>query len=614
MRRKCLFWLLLLTSWTATAQTNIEKVEPMNWWVGMNNPDVQLLVYGPKIGKSNVSVKYNGVKVLETKTVESPNYLFVKLNISPKTLPGNVPLVFTGADGKSFTHYYELKARTHKGRKSFSPADVIYLLMPDRFANGDPGNDDMPGMLEKAARLPVPDQGRHGGDIKGIEAHLDYIAAMGFTAVWINPLLENNMPNYSYHGYAATDFYKIDPRFGSNDDYAAMIQTAHTKGLKVIKDVIFNHVGNKHWWMNDLPSKDWIHHKPDSFLRTNYRASTLSDPYASEQDRYEMVTGWFDGHMPDLNQRHPLLATYLIQNSIWWIEFSGLDGIRIDTQPYPYKEFMADWGKSVLSEYPDFMFVGEAWVDNVPTEAYWQMNSTNRDGYKSYLPSVTDFQMQKALNAAFHEQDGWEQGLAKLYYVLSQDFAYANPAVNVTFIDNHDLTRAFTVMGRDYRKLKLAVTFLLTSRGIPQIYYGTELLFEGDAANHGFLRADFPGGWAGDEVDAFKGVNLTPEQKEAQDFFRKLLNWRKTKTCIHSGKLTHFVPIDGIYVYFRHNDKESVMVVMNNTGEEKKVETKRFAERLKGFRSAKEVLTGQEINDLSTLSIPAKTALVFDLK
>lgn len=605
-------FLLTASLFAQKKSMDVQRIEPAFWWVGMKNPKLQLLVYGKNISASFVSINYEGVTIDESLKTENPNYLFLNLTISPSTKEGIIPIKFQSGKNTKIINY-ELKKREKPAEdfKGFSPSDVIYLIMPDRFANGDETNDWVRGMLEKPNR--AEPFGRHGGDLKGIENNLDYIKDLGATAIWINPVQENNQPKESYHGYAITDFYKIDPRFGTNESYKALVKKTHEKGMKMIMDMVFNHSGNENWFIKDLPSKDWIHQFTE-FTRSNYRLSTSIDPYASKADVDKMQQGWFDHHMPDLNQHNPLLATYLIQNSIWWVEYAQLDGIRMDTHPYPYKDFMAEWCKSVMSEYPNFNIVGEIWEDRVLLTSYFQTNSKNPDGYKGNLPSATDFPLKSALNSAFNERDGWDEGLAKIYYALIQDFIYTNPNNNVTFLDNHDLTRFATSVGGDIAKQKMGYAALLTLRGIPQIFYGCEIGMPGDGGNHGKLRADMPGGWKGDSQNAFAEAGRTKDQNELFTYIKTLLNWRKGKSVIHHGKLMHFIPENGIYVYFRYNENESVMVLLNNNPEQKTLDTKRFAERLTGFTSGKNIVTSETVSNLQTLTLPGKSATILELK
>lgn len=621
MRRFALLPILFLTLFASGAHSQpitIDRVEPMNWWVGMKNPQLQILVYGKDIAQSQVSVSYPGVRLENTIRTENPNYVFINLRMEEGVQAGTVPIVFRNGR-RTVTHSYPLLNKYHSTMRNngFDASDVIYLLMPDRFANGDVTNDVIPGMLEATDRSQP--YGRHGGDLKGLSDRLDYLQDLGMTAIWVAPIFENDMPpNYAigagfYHGYAATDMYRVDRRLGSNEEFRTLVSDAQSKGLKVIMDMIHNHVGTHHWMVMDPPTNDWVHDQKE-VGNTNYRTSTIMDPYASKRDRNSTVKGWFVDEMPDLDQRNPLLATYLIQNTLWWIEYSGIDGIRMDTHPYPYKEYMADWTRIVLDEYPNFNIVGEAWMPNVATTAWWQTGFPDKNGYDSFLRSVTDFPLYYAMGQAFNEGGGWESGLARLYYVLSQDFLYTDPFENVIFLDNHDLNRYFSSQGEDVAKFKMGLAFLLTTRGIPQVYYGTEIAMKGGTIDPD-KRRNFPGGWPGDPVDAF-----TPQGREELgvddvfDYMRNLNRWRRDKPVIHFGQLTHFVPVNNVYVYFRHNDTETVMVVMNGDEDEKTVRTDRFSERMDGFSSGQDVNSGRVLTDLGSIRIPGRTAMVIELR
>jgi neopullulanase len=608
-----LFFTIFLQSINIFSQISVQRIEPPFWWAGMEDSSLQLMVYGNEVAQTEAIVNYPGVTLKETIRLENPSYLVLILEIGKDALPGLIPIVFEYQREIVFVQNYEIKNREDgsKERQGFGKDDVIYLIMPDRFSNGDRGNDTIEGMLE--ATNPSDPNGRHGGDIKGISDNLDYIAELGVTAIWINPLLENNMPAYSYHGYAITDFYHVDPRFGDNDQYKSLVDDCHRKDLKVIMDMVFNHCGSYHWWIKDLPMKNWIHQFPE-FTRSNYRSETAMDPYASDFDQEKMQTGWFDKTMPDLNQHNEILGNYLIQNSIWWVEFAGLDGIRMDTYPYSYKDFMAKWMQRVLKEYPDFRVVGETWQQKETHTAYWQAGSPVNGGIDSYLPSVTDFPMQFAIKDAFNEQESWTSGLAKLYYVLSQDFIYSDPFSNVIFPDNHDLTRFYTDIGEDPNKFKMALAFLLTTRGIPMIYYGTELLMTGDKSKgDGFIRQDFPlGNWEL-TVDS-RQLTADNQQLEALQYMKTLLNWRKGSEAILHGKLKQFIPQDGIYVYFRYDDKDAVMVVINKNKESRKLDLARFNEVLNDYRGGKDIVTGQAFILGDGIEVPAETALVMDLE
>ena len=484
--------------------------------------------------------------------------------------------------------------------------------MPDRFANGDPANDRIEGMKEGLNRN--DNYGRHGGDIAGIANNLNYIKDMGFTAIWLNPVLENDMQRGSYHGYATTDFYKVDRRFGSNEDYREMSRQASDMGIKMIMDMIFNHCGSSHWWMEDPPFKDWINHYPD-FVPTSHRRTTNMDPYASKTDKKGMTDGWFVRTMPDLNQRNPYMAEYLIQNSIWWIEYLGLSGIRMDTYPYPDKEMMAEWNIRVLKEYPDFNIVGEEWSMNPAIVSYWQDGQTNRDGYDGKIPSMMDFPLQNAVSEALNDKEDFNSGLVKIYEMLANDMLYPDPANLVIFPDNHDMARFFMQLNMDVDLYKLGITFFLTTRGIPQIFYGSEILMthtEGD--DHGNIRKDFPGGWEGDQISGFTGTGLKEDEADMQNFFWRILNWRKDKEVIHSGKLMHYAPQNGVYVYFRYNESEKVMVIINKNTEKQKLRLDRFEEMLDGITAGKEIISGEELNFNGELMLAPLTPMVIELR
>jgi glycosidase len=617
MKSKLGFLLLLLIFVnTIFAQGKISRVEPVNWWVGMNNPELQLLVYGENIAETQPEISYKGVNIESTVRVKNPNYLFLYLTIDKNTRPGTFDISFKIKDKLITTYNYELKQREEgsANREGFNTSDVMYLITPDRFINGDPSNDNVKGMLEKANRSYKG--GRHGGDIKGIHDNLDYLQEMGFTAIWVNPVLENDMHKYSYHGYSTTDFYKVDERFGSNDDYRNLIKAANKKGIKVIMDMILNHCGSEHWFIKDAPTADWVNYGGE-YQNTSHRRNTIQDIHASESDKKEFSDGWFVRTMPDLNQRNKLMADYLILNTIWWIEFSGLSGIRMDTYPYPDKDFMSRWTCDVLNEYPNFNVVGEEWVDKPAIVSYWQQGKMNHDGYTSCLPSLMDFPIQAAMaKGLIQNEKQWGQGMILMYEMLAMDFLYPDPDNLVIFADNHDMARFYTQVNEDYNLFEMGISYLLTLRGIPQIYYGTEILMNSSDApgDHGIIRTDFPGGWDMDPVNAMTGSGLSDDQKKAQDFMRKLLNWRKNKAVIHNGKLMQFAPKNGIYVYFRYNDTEKVMVILNKNKEAKELAINRFAEMADGFTKGKDVLSSKEFILDQGIKIPAMSSLILELK
>ena len=590
----------------------IERVEPPSWWVGMKDPSLQLMVYGKEISAYNVTTQYPGLSISTVVKTENPNYLFVNLNIGESCKPGTVVLVFTKGKEK-ITFQYPLLQKSPEKPKGFNTSDVIYLIMPDRFSDGDLSNDNVAGMYEGTDR--TDPNGRHGGDLKGISVHLPYIKDLGVTGIWLNPFLENNQKHTSYHGYAITNFYKVDPRYGSNDEFRQLVADAHADGLKVMMDMIFNHCGSEHWMMKDLPCSDWVH-QFSTFTRTNYRASTIIDPYAADCDREIMEKGWFDISMPDLNQSNPLVENYLTQNSLWWIGFSNIDGIRMDTYPFPEKNMMSRWAKRVTDEYPGFFIVGEVWYQYESFVSYWSLGKKNTDGYESNLPSVMDFPFTFATHRAFLEPQGDVSGISLLYNVLAQDFLYPDPFRNVIFLDNHDLTRYYTQIGKRPDVYRMAMAFLLTTRGIPQIYYGTEILTEGDKRmGDGYIRTDFPGGWPGDARDCFTTAGMTDTEKDAFLFTKKLLNWRKDKEVIHTGKLKQFIPENDLYVYSRYNDDEAVVVVLNNREKEPATITRaRYGEVMKGYTSGYDVISGENIPDLNSFTIAPKTAMIIELK
>lgn len=607
------FSLLILNS---NAQ-DIKVIDPPFWWANMPVTELQIQLYGENIGSYRASVNYAGVEIKRQIAVDSPNYLFIYLDISEKAEAGKMDIILKNED-KSITVPYELLEREPaEGRyQGFDSRDVIYLMMPDRFANGNPDNDTIEGMLESADRSNP--QRRQGGDIQGVVDNLDYIKDLGISAIWFTPLFENDMTTKygAYHGYAATDLYKVDRRFGSNEEYKAMIETVHENGMKVIMDMIHNHIGDQHWWMKDLPTKDWVHDF-EKLGQTNFRGAVASDPYASEFDSRKLVDGWFVPEMPDLNQDNELLTDYLIQNTLWWIEYTGVDGIRMDTYVYPDKDYMARWSKEVLEAYPGFNIVGEAWVNTVAGEAYWQEDKDGvDDGYDSELPSLTDFQFAFAVRKAFNEDFGWTEGLSQLYYVLSQDFLYSDPMKNVTFLDNHDMSRFFEHIEKREAEFKMALAWLMTTRGTPQIYYGTELMMghENRGGDDEAWRQTMPGGFPNDSRSVFTKEGRTQKENEIHEYTKKLIHWRNSSPAIHEGKLVHFIPQDNMYVYFRVHKDQTVMVVMNNNEENKTLERARFAEILDKFKSGQNVINNRTIDLSSDFSVSAKSTVILELK
>lgn len=607
-------FLLGSTFFSSGQEIKINRVDPPYWFTLMNNTSLQLCVYGPNIAKCNVTINYPGVTLDKINVVENPNYLFLDLTIEMSTKPGVVQIRF--ANGKKYFNYsYELRSRILAINKAqgVNSSDLIYLIMPDRFANGDVTNDQIKNMNEQGIYRDSLIK-RHGGDLKGIINNLPYVKFLGVSSLWITPVQENNQPFESYHGYAITDHYKIDPRLGDIDTYMQLVTTGHNVGIKTIFDVVLNHVGDQHWFIKDLPSKDWIHQWPE-FTRTTYKDGTLMDLYAAESDKKLMSDGWFDKHMPDLNQKNPFLANYLIQNAIWWIETTGIDGFRVDTYAYTDLDFSKRWVKAIKYEYPKFSIFAETWVHGVPNQSFFTQNKMKDISYEGEVQGVTDFQLYYAINDALNQNFGWTEGVNRLYHTLTADYVYKDATNNVVFLDNHDLSRYYSSVKEDKNKWKMGLVFTMTTRGIPMLYYGTEILMKNYAnANSSNVRDDFQGGWPTDSINKFKSEGRTAEENEAHSFITKLANWRQNRPAIKTGKLMHYVPVDGVYVYFRYNRTQTIMVVMNSNDKEVNLDTKRFAERMSGFNSASEVTTNTNLINLSEIKVPAKTAYIFELQ
>ncbi|WP_412467280.1 glycoside hydrolase family 13 protein [Pedobacter sp. KLB.chiD] len=607
--------LLLILSFNSLYAQKLERIEPMFWFTGMHNPKLQLLVHGENIASSTVSLTYPGVKLLKVNKVENPNYLFLDLTIAAAAKPGNFPINFSVNGKKIFSYTYELKTRDKSGDRiqGVTHKDFIYLLMPDRFSNGDKSNDVVQGLTETTLNRDSMYY-RHGGDIQGVINHLDYLKDLGVTAVWMTPEVENDMPQASYHGYAVTDHYKIDPRYGTNALYKKYVEIAHAKGLKVIKDVVHNHIGTHHWFYKDLPMKSWLNQWP-KYTQTSYRDQTVMDIYASAADRKQMLDGWFVPTMPDLNQRNPYVQNYLTQNHIWWIEYAGIDGLRLDTYGYNDPVYMADWALKVQAEFPHLSVFGETLVTAVANQAFFTGGNTVNRGFDTHLQGITDATLKDAIYEGINGKNGWVDGINRLYATLAHDFLYKNPNTNCIFLDNHDMSRFYSMVGEDFDKYKMGMSILLTMRGIPQMYYGTEILMKNFSNPDGLIRSDFPGGWEGDKKDKFVADGRTKKENEAFDFVKTLANFRKNSPALQTGKLMQFVPQDDIYVYFRYTTepKGTVMVIVNNTEKEKTLGTDRFAERTAGITAAKNVVTGENI-EFKNIKVPAKTTLVLELR
>lgn len=608
-----IFSAVLTPAYAANATVKIDHVEPPHWWVGMKNARLQIMLHGANITKFQPSIAQAGVRIDRVTRTTNPNYLFIDLQISPDTKAGMFPIVLQYGS-QTQTIQYELKTREAGSaqRAGFSSADVVYNLMPDRFANGNPANDNAAGYTEQADRS--KEGGRHGGDIQGIINHLDYIADMGFTAIWPTPLTETNQPSFSYHGYGATNTYKIDPRYGSNDDYKRLVKTARSKGICVLQDLVPNHIGSQHWWMKDLPADDWLGYDNKPVI-TNHARTSSSDPYVNAADKKSFVSGWFDTTLPDVNQNNPLVATYQIQNAIWWIEEAGLCGLRVDTYTYSQRDFINEWTRRILDEYPKFNIVGEEWSDNAVVLAYWLRGKTQKDGFVSHLPSLMDFPLHGTLRTALLEKEAFNTGMVKLFNALVNDQIYPDAGNLVLFDGNHDTPRIASALNEDPALVRMALAYVLTMKRVPQIYYGSEILLPSPKRHDAFdaFRADFPGGWTGDKINAFTGAGLSNEQASLQSWLRTLLQWRKTQTAIHQGDLRHYVPEDGTYVYFRFNAKSKVMVVFNKSDQERTLKTERFREVLPANANGKDIFSAKKIDLRNTLTVPARSVTVIEL-
>ena len=606
--------LSLLATFAANAAVNIDRVEPTNWYAGMKNPSLQLMVYGKGIKQANVSTDYAGVKVDSVVRLDSPDYLLVYLNLQGAQ-PGTMKLNFEQG-GKKKQVNYEIKHRDMPGeaRQGFTNADVLYMLMPDSFADGNVKNNVVKGMLDQRCVRTEPSL-RHGGDLEGIRQHLDYFNELGVTTLWFTPVLENDMPSggghSSYHGYATTDYYKVDPRFGTNEDYRRLVDEAHQKGLKVVMDMIFNHCGSSHPWQINPPASDWFN-QPNYGLQTSFKLTPCVDPYASEIDKRETEEGWFVSSMPDLNQNNPHVATYLIQNSIWWVETVGINGIRMDTYPYAYAAPMARWMKQLNEEYPNFNTVGETWVTQPAYTAAWQKDS-RLVKQNSNLKTVMDFAFYEAMDSCKHETtDDWWRGFNRVYNTFVYDYLYTDVNHVMAFIENHDTDR-FLGEGKDVNRLKQGLALLLTIKRIPQLYYGTEVLMNGvKKVTDGNVRKDFMGGFPGDERNCFTADGRTAAENEMFGWLSRLLHWRKGNDVIVNGTQTQFCPHNGVYVIARRHEGKTVMLMLNGLDKENKVDVKRYAELIGTTAEASNVLTGEKINLTTDIPIPTHGTLLIE--
>jgi glycosidase len=623
MKRSILVGLATLAFSGLLAQTktspSIQRVEPPNWWVGMKNKKLQLLVYGPSVGTMSFTIAYPGVTLVKTNKVENPNYAFLDLTIGTSTKPGKMTI--TGKSGaETVTYAYEFQARSTEPKgKGVSSADLIYLIMPDRFSNGDPANDKL-AKLDTATDRTSPYL-RHGGDLQGVVNHLDYLQELGITAVWLTPIIDNDEMQKKeghgkfqagYHGYHFTDHYTIDRRFGGNDGYIAFSKAVHARGMKLVQDAVYNHVSDDHWMFKDRPMKDWFNNWP-TYTGSSHKEQSLFDPHGAEIDRKVLLDGWFTPFLPDLNQRNPFLATYLIQHAIWSTEIFSVDAWRIDTYKYNDQPFMNRCNQALLEEYPDIHLFGESMMGS-PLNVSYFVRSNVKFPFKSNLPGTLDFPVNFAILDALRQKFGWDDGVNRLYSILAQDIVYENPDKNVTSLDNHDLDRFLSVVGEDFLKYKIGVTWLLTTRGIPSWYYGTEILMKNfKNPTDAEVRKDFPGGFPGDSENKFSAAGRNQQENEAFDFCKTLANYRKNTPALQTGKLMQYVPANGVYVYFRYDANKTIMIATNTMEEEKTLDTSRFSERMAEFSRAKNVLTGETISSLGHLKLPAKTAVVLEL-
>lgn len=614
MKKFCVFLFCIFFSLSADA-VEINKIEPAFWFTSMKNPQLQLMVYGDKISSSKVNVSYPGVRLKKVVKADSPNYVFVYLNVSKNARPGHIKLNFCD-EKECKVVYYELKKRSQNSpsRKGFDSSDVVYLIMVDRFSNGNEKNDNISWMQPYKTDRKLPDS-RHGGDIAGIRNNIDYFSNLGVSALWLTPVLENNMPGGSYHGYAITDFYNVDPRFGSNKEYADFVAEAHSRGLKVIADMVFNHCGTGHRWLVDPPFSNWFNNNDykNNFVQTSFCLLPQNDPYASKYDTKKFEDGWFVREMPDLNQRNQHLMRYLIQNSIWWIEYANLDGIRMDTFPYADFDAMSKWQKELNFEYPNFNTVGEIFDEHPAQSAYWQKNSKLAYPKNSNLKTVMDFSFFSKINKAKNEQtDSSEQGLNRIYENFAYDWLYQNPSSVLAFLDNHDTDR-FLQSKTQIPQLKQALTLLLTTKRIPQIYYGTEILMSGSKSkNDGFVRQDFPGGWHGDLNNAFVDSQRTDAQREMFDYTQKLLSYRRGNKLISQGSMIHYKPENGVYVYARNYEGRTLFVALNGTNQQQELSLNNYKESLRDKEFGYNVLEKHKIDLNKSLILKPYESLLIE--
>lgn len=608
------FLMLHITAHHGHAQTGKTDCYPPHWWTNMKSKDLQIMIHSDTPDSTaTYAIRYPGVKLIKTFRPENKRYVFLDLRIDSKAKPGSFRIEKRNATTITYISYELKKRRTQKGNsyaQGVHTGDFMYLIMPDRFANGDTSNDRVTGMLDQSLRRDTVFN-RHGGDLQGIENRLDYLQDLGVTAIWLNPIWENDMPNRTEHGYAFTNHYRVDPRLGGNNAYRSLVDAAHQKGIKIIQDAVYNHVGLYHFTVQDSPMKDWLN-QWDQYTNTTYKDQTLFDPYASTIDRKKMSDGWFTQQMPDLNQRNPYVANFLIQHALWSVEEFGIDGWRIDTYAYNDLDFMNACNQAILNEYPSMTLFGETWVHGVPNQSFFCENNYDIP-FKSNLPAVTDFQTLWGITAAMNEDFGWTSGINKLYTTLAQDFVYKDPTRNVIFLDNHDIARFYSVVGENIDKYLSSICWLMTCRGIPQFYYTSEFATTGTTyPNDGHVRLDFPGGWKGDAINKFSAAGRTEKDARIFNTVRALAQFRKKSPAIMQGKFMQYLPEDGVYVYFRYTNKQTVMVIMNTSKTDKKIDFKNYAERTNGFRTYRNVLTGEQ-KPIGELTLGSYQSLVLEL-
>lgn len=636
MKKTLNLWIVTYALFCASslvAQTpSIQKINPTNWYVGMKNPKLQLLVYGKNIGDCDVKINYQGVTIEKINKVENPNYLFLDLNIAPDTKAGQMDIEFSKTTqvqkGKKkvvdqivkLTQPYQLKVRDKKPQ-IIDAKDFVYLILPDRFSNGDPSNDKFADMADPESNRNSPFL-RHGGDLLGIQNHLEYFNELGVTTLWLNPVIENNQPQTNeggamrsaYHGYGFTDQYNVDKRLGGNEAYLKLVEAAHSKGLKIIQDAVYNHVGINHWILKDMPMKNWLN-QWEKYTNTSYRDEPVVDiTHGNKSDFDIQQNGWFVPFLPDLNEKNPYVANYLIQHALWTVEYFGIDGWRIDTYQYNDLPFMNRCNEALANEYGKMFITGENSVQSIYSQAFHVKNNINLP-FKSNLPSPNDFVLESAILEALNQNFDWGKGFNRIYSTLSMDGLYQDANLNMTFLDNHDHDRFFSIIGEDINKYKLGIGFLLTTRGVPQLYYGTENLTKNfKNPSDAEVRKDFEGGWPDDKVNKFLASGRTEKENDAFNFVKKLANYRKDSEALTTGKLTQYLPSDGIYVYFRHINNKSVMVIMSQNKDNKNLDTNRFMENIQGYISAKNIMTDELISDLKTLKILSNTITILELQ